>query len=266
MELADFQHLLRQRGDELYRDMPWRRDTRAYYVLVSELMLQQTQVARVEPKFQEFIARFPGESTLASASLAEVLALWQGLGYNRRAKFLHAAASMVMREFDGTIPDSESELRRLPGVGVNTAGAILAYAFNQPTLFIETNIRTVYIHHFFNDADSVSDRQIHELLSETIDRSDPRRFYLNLMDYGAWLKGQGVRNSAQSRQYKKQSSLQGSVRELRGEMIRALLSSTPSTIEFEKQFSNDSRYRAALDGLLRDGLVERNENCIRLTR
>ena len=86
------------------------------------------------------------------------------------------------------------------------------------------------------------------------------------MDYGAWLKGQGVRNSAQSRQYKKQSSLQGSVRELRGEMIRALLSSTLSMIEFEKQFSNDSRYRAALDGLLRDGLVERNENCIRLTR
>lgn len=266
MKTSEFQTLLRQRGDELYRDMPWRRDTRAYYVLVSELMLQQTQVARVEPKFQEFIARFPDESALASASLAEVLALWQGLGYNRRAKFLHAAAVMVMREFDGTIPDVESELRRLPGVGVNTAGAILAYAFNQPTLFIETNIRTVYIHHFFNDATSVSDRQIHELLSETIDRSNPRRFYQNLMDYGAWLKGQGVRNSAQSRQYKKQSSLQGSVRELRGEMIRALLSSTLSMIEFEKQFSNDSRYRAALDGLLRDGLVERNENCIRLTR
>lgn len=266
MKTSEFQTLLRQRGDELYRDMLWRRDTRAYYVLVSELMLQQTQVARVEPKFQEFIARFPDESALASASLAEVLALWQGLGYNRRAKFLHAAAVMVMREFDGTIPDVESELRRLPGVGVNTAGAILAYAFNQPTLFIETNIRTVYIHHFFNDATSVSDRQIHELLSETIDRSNPRRFYQNLMDYGAWLKGQGVRNSAQSRQYKKQSSLQGSVRELRGEMIRALLSSTLSMIEFEKQFSNDSRYRAALDGLLRDGLVERNENCIRLTR
>ena len=266
MELADFQHLLRQRGDELYRDMPWRRDTRAYYVLVSELMLQQTQVTRVEPKFQEFVARFPDESALASASLAEVLALWQGLGYNRRAKFLHASAMMVTQELGGAIPDNESDLRRLPGVGVNTAGAILAYAFNQPALFIETNIRTVYIHHFFNNTTSVSDQQIRELLSETIDHDNPRRFYQNLMDYGAWLKGQGVRNSAQSRQYKKQSSLQGSVRELRGEMIRALLSSTPSTIEFEKQFSNDSRYRAALDGLLRDGLVERNENCIRLTR
>ena len=266
MELADFQHLLRQRGDELYRDMPWRRDTRAYYVFVSELMLQQTQVTRVEPKFQEFVARFPDESALASASLAEVLALWQGLGYNRRAKFLHASAMMVTQELGGAIPDNESDLRRLPGVGVNTAGAILAYAFNQPALFIETNIRTVYIHHFFNNTTSVSDQQIRELLSETIDHDNPRRFYQNLMDYGAWLKGQGVRNSAQSRQYKKQSSLQGSVRELRGEMIRALLSSTLSMIEFEKQFSNDSRYRAALDGLLRDGLVERNENCIRLTR
>ncbi|HMU11772.1 MAG TPA: hypothetical protein PKA97_00395 [Candidatus Nanoperiomorbaceae bacterium] len=266
MERADFQHLLRQRGNELYRDMPWRRDTRPYYVLVSELMLQQTQVARVESKFQEFIARFPDEVTLASASLAEVLALWQGLGYNRRAKFLHASAMMVTQELGGAIPDNESDLRRLPGVGVNTAGAILAYAFNQPALFIETNIRTVYIHHFFNNTTSVSDQQIRELLSETIDHDNPRRFYQNLMDYGAWLKGQGVRNSAQSRQYKKQSSLQGSVRELRGEMIRALLSSMLSMIEFEKQFSNDSRYRAALDGLLRDGLVERNENCIRLTR
>ncbi len=266
MKVSEFQTLLRRRGDELYRDMPWRRDTRAYYVLVSELMLQQTQVARVEPKFQEFIARFPDESALASASLAEVLALWQGLGYNRRAKFLHAAAAMVMGEFDGAIPNVESELRRLPGVGVNTAGAILAYGFNQPALFIETNIRTVYLHHFFNDTDSVHDREIYALLSQTIDRNNPRRFYQNLMDYGTWLKSQGIRNIAKSQHYKKQSPLRGSVRELRGDMIRALLVSAYSIAEFQEQFGADDRYVAALNGLQGDALVEQSDGRISLKR
>lgn len=266
MNVTDFQHLLRQRGDELYRDMPWRRDARAYYVLVSELMLQQTQVARVEPKFEAFVARFPDEATLARASLTEVLALWQGLGYNRRAKFLHAAATMIVREFNGVIPNDDRELRRLPGVGVNTAGAIQAYAFNQSVLFIETNIRTVYIHHFFSNATSVSDQQILELLSVTIDHNDPRRFYQNLMDYGTWLKNQGVKNIAKSKHYKKQSALKGSVRELRGNIVRALLDGAHATSDLEVLFGVDPRYEAALKGLLRDGLVEQVDDQFRLAQ
>ena len=266
MNFADFQNLLRRRGDELYRDMPWRHDTRAYYVLVSELMLQQTQVARVEPKFREFIARFPDEPTLARASLAEVMVLWQGLGYNRRAKFLHAAATMITHEFDGVMPDTDTELRRLPGVGENTSGAIRAYTFNQPAIFIETNIRTVYIHYFFNGVVSVSDQQIRELLSKTIDRDNPRRFYQNLMDYGTWLKSQGVKNIAKSRHYKKQSALKGSVRELRGEIVRELLGGARRTKEFEVFFAPDPRYRTALEGLLRDGLIEHSNDQFRLTQ
>lgn len=266
MEIADFQNMLRRRGKELYRDMSWRRDIRPYYVLASELMLQQTQVARVEPKFQEFIARFPDESTLANASLAEVLVVWQGLGYNRRAKFLHAAATMITYEFGGVMPDTDMELRRLPGVGENTAGAILAYAFNQPALFIETNIRTVYIYHFFNDAPSVSDQQIRELLSITLDHDNPRRFYQNLMDYGTWLKNQGVKNIAKSKHYKKQSVLKGSVRELRGDMIRVLLDGVRTVEEFDTLFRADPRYQVALEGLLRDGLIEQVSNQFRLTQ
>ncbi|MCA9327351.1 A/G-specific adenine glycosylase, partial [Candidatus Saccharibacteria bacterium] len=141
METDEFQRLLRQHGEELYRDMPWRSDTRPYYVLVSELMLQQTQVDRVIPKFQAFIAAFPDERILAQASLADVLKLWQGLGYNRRAKFLHDAAKHVVAS--GDFPLDEAGLVTLPGVGKNTAGAIMAYAYNQPAIYVETNVRAV---------------------------------------------------------------------------------------------------------------------------
>lgn len=176
MNRHEFQRLLAQKGEELYRSMPWREDTRAYYVLVSELMLQQTQVPRVVPKFEAFIERFPNERALAAASLADVLRMWQGLGYNRRAKFLHEAGKMILEEFGGVFPESEADIMRLPGVGKNTAGAIRAYAFNMPSIFVETNVRTVYIHHFFADDFAVDDKQIIELLEATIDRNNPRQF------------------------------------------------------------------------------------------
>ena len=191
MEVEEFQRLLRQQGEELYRDMPWRQDTRPYYVLVSELMLQQTQVDRVIPKFEAFIKRFPSEKELAKAPLAEVLKQWQGLGYNRRAKFLHEAAKQIVEL--GEFPHDEAGLLALPGVGKNTAGAIRAYAYNQPAVFIETNVRAVYIHHFFADSDTVDDKDIRELLEETVDREYPRDFYWALMDYGTRLKKQGIK-------------------------------------------------------------------------
>jgi A/G-specific adenine glycosylase len=194
-------------GRKLHRDMPWRSDTRPYYVLVSELMLQQTQVARVIPKFTAFIHVFPDEATLAQASLADVLTLWQGLGYNRRAKFLHESAKMIMEEFGGSFPSERTDILRLPGVGRNTCGAIEAYAFSRPSLFVETNVRTVYIHHFFADDSAVSDAAILAMLEATLDAEHPREFYWALMDYGSWLKTNGVRNVSQSKHYKKQPAL-----------------------------------------------------------
>ncbi len=235
--------------------MPWREDTRPYYVLVSELMLQQTQVSRVAPKFEAFIAAFPDEKALAAATLADVLKLWQGLGYNRRAKFLHQAAQMIVKEFDGAFPESEADILRLPGVGKNTAGAILAYAFNQPAIYVETNVRTVYIHHFFADNFAVDDKEIIELLEDTIDRKQPRQFYQNLMDYGSWLKAQGVRNISQSRHYKKQSPLKGSVREVRGQIIKALSAGSMNSDALRSVIGADERFDAALAGLLHDKLV-----------
>ena len=255
MDSEEFRQLLAQKGEELYRAMPWRDDTRPYYVLVSELMLQQTQVARVVPKFEAFVARFPDEKVLAAASLADVLKLWQGLGYNRRAKFLHQAAQMIVSEYGGMFPEDEADIVKLPGVGKNTAGAILAYAFNRPAIYVETNVRTVYIHHFFADNFAVDDKQIIELLEATIDRENPRRFYQNLMDYGSWLKSQGVRNISQSRHYKKQSPLRGSVREVRGQIITQLVDGPMDITDLKAALQADARFDIALGSLEKDGLI-----------
>jgi A/G-specific adenine glycosylase len=129
------------------RTMPWRVEPAPYFVLVSELMLQQTQVSRVQSKFISFIRKFPTIEALAAAPLADVLGAWSGLGYNRRAKFLWQAAQDIQAK--GSFPQTVDLLMQLPGIGANTAGAIAAYAFNRPVFFIETNIRTVFIHHFF---------------------------------------------------------------------------------------------------------------------
>lgn len=263
MDAHEFQRFLRQQGEELYRDMPWRRDTRPYYILVSELMLQQTQVDRVIPKFEAFIAAFPDERSLADASLAEVLRLWQGLGYNRRAKFLHEAAKKIIEL--GRFPENVEDMVLLPGVGKNTAGAISVYAYNKPVIFIETNVRAVFIHHFFNDQDLIDDKDIYLQLEQTIDRDDPRRFYWALMDYGSQLKKQGVLPS-RSRHYKKQPPLKGSVREVRGQIVAALSKGDMSEAALKKLLKADVRFLPALTGLLKDGLVTKTTHRLHLTK
>ncbi len=266
MEIDNFKAEVWEHGRELYRQMPWREDTRPYYVLVSELMLQQTQVERVAPKFTAFIARFPDEKSLAGASLADVLVLWSGLGYNRRAKFLWQAARKIVDELAGTFPSEYDGLIALPGVGPNTAGAILAYAFNKPALFIETNIRTVFFHHFFPDDEKVDDKQLLEILEKAIDSEHPREFYWALMDYGAFLKKNRAGAIRRSKHYKKQSALKGSVREVRGQIIRSLLGVEKSVDNLQKELVADERFESALQSLLLDGLVQQKGDYLHLTK
>lgn len=231
-----------QKGHELYRDLPWRHDITPYRVLVSELMLQQTQVDRVVPKFEAFMQRFPSVGALAEAPLADVLVLWQGLGYNRRAKYLHEAAQQIVEL--GTFPDTLDELTKLPGVGKNTAGAILAYAFNQPVFYIETNIRTVYLHHHFAKRTDVSDAEILAKLQETapFETISPREWYSALMDYGSFLKKQGLGANAKSKHYKKQPKFEGSLRQMRGMIVRELTAGSIVENELEIIFLRDERY------------------------
>lgn len=266
MDYAEFRELVRTRGRELYRDMPWREDTRPYYVLVSELMLQQTQVARVVPKFEAFIAEFPDIEALAAAPLADVLKMWMGLGYNRRAKYLHEAARQVMAEYSGELPADYEQLKSLPGIGPGTAGAIMTYAFNKPVVFVETNVRTVYFHYFFPGDEKVSDAQLVPLIEATVDREHPREFYWALMDYGMWLKQNTPKRTAQSLHYKKQSRFSGSVREVRGQIIRALGEGDLTVAELQSVVAHDERFTVALEGLISDSLVVQTNKLLHLAR
>ena len=251
MDRRQFQRLVRDKGRQLYRPMPWREQPTLYYVLVSELMLQQTQVARVLPKFAEFTARFPDFEALAAASLDQVLVAWQGLGYNRRAKFLHQTAQAIMQ---GAPTATQADLTKLPGIGPNTAGAIMNYTYNHPTPFIETNIRTVYFHHFFAEASAVTDKQLLNLVATTMDQDNPCQWFWALMDYGTELKRQGRGRLTTSRHYKKQSRFEGSLRQMRGEIIRR--QAAGETLEdIVQALSSDPRFVPALEGLQRDGLL-----------
>ena len=278
MDDSEFKELVEKKGRELYRDMPWRRDISPYYVLVSEMMLQQTQVSRVVPKFNEFVYAYPDFSSLAAASLGDVVHIWQGLGYNRRAKYLSDAARIVTASYGGQLPDSIAELQQLPGVGKNTAGAILAYSYGRPAVFIETNVRAVYLFHYFKDKVGVSDSEIEEIVKRTLPDGDaigeaaggtavygPREFYWALMDYGSWLKSQGLVRNSQSGHYKKQSPLSGSVRQVRGQIIRRLTVGDINDSQLRSAVG-DKRYEAAVAGLIRDGLITVDGGVYRLTR
>ncbi|MHB1118183.1 MAG: HhH-GPD family protein, partial [Minisyncoccota bacterium] len=198
----------------------------AYKILISEVMLQQTQVARVLEKYPEFLQVFPTIKTLADAPLAQVLAVWQGMGYNRRALALKRLAEEIVAKHQGKIPNDRAELESLPGIGSYTAGAVRAFAFNKPEVFIETNIRRVFIHHFFGDKRGVNDKEIFPLIERTLDCARVREWYWALMDYGAHLpKITETNPNRKSRHYTRQKPFEGSHRQLRGKMLK-LLSTT----------------------------------------
>jgi A/G-specific adenine glycosylase len=233
--------------------LPWREDPSPYNVVVSELMLQQTQVHRVVPKFNEFISLFPDFPVLAKAPLSEVLIAWQGLGYNRRAKYLHELAKAVVA--CGGLPDTQDELVKLPGIGKNTAGAILAYAFEQPVVYIETNIRTVYLHHYFADRFDVDDKELLPIVERTLDHDEPRAWYSALMDYGTFLKKQGLGRLDASKHYKKQSKFEGSVRQMRGAILRALASGPLTLDELKNLVNADERFGIVSEQLINENLI-----------
>lgn len=244
--------------------LPWRATGQdghfdPYHIMVSEVMLQQTQVDRVVPKYLNFIKHFPDVDALAKAPLIEIMRVWQGLGYNRRAKYLQAAAQAIVERHNSQVPDNLEQLTKLPGIGVNTAGAILAYAYNKPVIFVETNIRTVYIHHFFSDQEQTSDKQIISFLELTIDKHSPREWYWALMDYGTYLKKSGRSHVQKSKHYIKQSQFKGSKREIRGLVIRALVAGAKSISEL-KNTIDDDRLTEVLAQLQKEGIITSNDN------
>ncbi|MEK7583546.1 MAG: A/G-specific adenine glycosylase [Patescibacteria group bacterium] len=196
------------------RNLPWRHTRDPYKILVSEVMLQQTQVGRVLVKYPEFLKKFPSLRALSQASERDVLLAWQGLGYNRRGLMLHKLAKTTRK-----IPNNLEDLKKLPGVGPYTAGAIMVFAFDKPVPMIETNIRRVFIHEF----GKTHDREILKLVENTLDQKHPREWYYALMDYGAML-GKTVPNpNRRSAHYTRQSKFEGSNRQKRGRQLKAWL-------------------------------------------
>jgi A/G-specific adenine glycosylase len=186
-------------------------------------MLQQTQVGRVAPKFIAWMERFPDAKSLAAAPLEEVLALWSGLGYNRRALSFHRAARGIADDFGGRVPDDEAALRGLPGIGVYTSRAILAFAFDRPTVFLETNIRTVLLKHFFPGEIGVGDKDLESAAALVLDEAAPRRWYTAMMDYGAELKRAEGNHSVRGAAYRKQAPFATSFRRVRGAVLKKLV-------------------------------------------
>ena len=248
-ELRAFVEFVAKKGRELYRDLPWRRTYDPYAIWISEVMLQQTQVSRVDGRWQRWLERFPTVDALAAAAPSDVLEEWQGLGYNRRALSVHRAAQAISKA-GGVFPQDPKELVKLPGIGPATAAGIRAFAFNLHGVYLETNVRTVFLHELYPQAEGVPDSELVPLVELTCpasveDAADadgtagadtavdtaadavaeltPRSWYYALLDYGAYLKKTIPNPSRRSKSHVKQSRFEGSHRQKRAELLRVLL-------------------------------------------
>ncbi len=259
MDAKKFTRLVRAHYKKHGRhELLWRKTRDPYKILVSEVMLQQTQVERVEPHYREFLKRFPTARRLAEAPLSDVLRAWQGLGYNRRAKMLHAAAKEIWGQ---GMPKAAAELVRLPGVGPYTAAAVAAFAWDQPGLVLETNIRTAITHHFFVGQGKVSDKDIANVLARAQPKDGVREWFYALMDYGAFLKRSGVRINARSAHYTKQSKFKGSNRQARGAILKELAKGSQTETRLLGLLGDDRRDQlaAALAKLQQEGLIKKEK-------
>lgn len=233
-ELCAFVEFVAKKGRELYRDLPWRRTYDPYAIWISEVMLQQTQVSRVDGRWQRWLERFPTVDALAAAAPSDVLEEWQGLGYNRRALSVHRAAQAIS-EAGGVFPQDPKELVKLPGIGPATAAGIRAFAFNLHGVYLETNVRTVFLHELYPQAEGVPDFELVPLVELTCPASiagaadaaatelTPRSWYYALLDYGAYLKKTIPNPSRRSKSHVKQTRFEGSHRQKRAELLRVLL-------------------------------------------
>lgn len=258
---------LKKKVYDYYREhgrgsLPWREEPTPYRVFISEIMLQQTQVDRVIPLFKRFIEALPDFASLAAVSQPTLLSLWQGLGYNRRALFLKRAAEKVCAQFGGKLPENRAELQSLPGIGKATSGSILVYAFNAPEVYIETNIRTVYIHEFFADRRDVPDADLLPLIEKSLVGEEPFRWYSALMDYGTMLKKQIPNPSRKSKHHVKQSKFEGSDRQIRGAVLRTLLEK--KALDFDglakALTTTEERLEPILQKLLDEGFCIRDKS------
>lgn len=236
--LEQFARTVWERGHALYRDLPWRKVRDPYAILLSEVMLQQTQVSRVVGRWEEWLDTFPDAASLAAAPNTPVLQLWQGMGYNRRALNLKRAAEAIVERFGGEVPRSRKDLLSLPGVGPATCAGVRAFAFAEPDVYLETNVRAVFLHELFRGRDAVSDKEVAALVELTCPKGpEVRDWYYALLDYGAQLKKELPNPSRRSKHHSRQSAFEGSHRQKRAYLLRRLLEQPASAEELARDLS-----------------------------
>lgn len=267
--LEEFSATVWERGRELYRDLPWRDTHDPYAILLSEVMLQQTQVSRVMGRWEQWLETFPTIADLASAPLPPVLELWQGMGYNRRALNLKRCAEEVVAMHDGVVPSDKKALLALPGIGPSTSAGVRIFAFRQPDMHLETNVRAVFIHELFPGRESVADKELVSLVEATCPQdARVRAWYYALLDYGAYLKKTMPNPTRRSKHYTRQSKFEGSHRQKRAYLLRRVIDDALSTEDLARDLAQSERasgrqepsveeVRAILDELEREGFVMR---------
>lgn len=261
-EISGFQKRIFDYYRRHRRDFPWRNTTNPYYIFISEVMLQQTQTTRVKVKYPEFIRAFPTFKKLAVARLRDILQVWSGMGYNRRGKYLKEAARIIVGKHKGLVPKTVVEVDAFPGIGTTTAGSIVCFSYNLPTVFIETNIRRAFIHFFFRNTHEVHDKEIYPLVEQTIDRKNPREWYYALMDYGSMLAKMQENPNKKSRHYVVQSRFEGSDRKIRGQILRLLLGqrSVKESVICKRLKTDKERTTKILHKLAQEGLIVRKDD------
>ncbi|MDR3123573.1 MAG: A/G-specific adenine glycosylase [Treponema sp.] len=267
MDIAEFRKIIYRNFKQEGRSFPWRQeDATPWGVAVSEFMLQQTQTGRVVPYWERWMRLWPTPEDLARASLEDTLREWSGLGYNNRARRLRECARIIAERHGGRVPGTPGELLLLPGIGAYTAGAIACFAYNYPSVFIETNIRATVIHFFFEGRRDVSDAEMLPILESALDRRNPRKWHWALMDYGAALKKITPNPGRRSAHYARQSPFQGSFRQIRGSLVRSLVSQGPASApELGKRTGIETQdvYKA-LNALKKDAMVAEDAGIYRI--
>lgn len=271
MTIARFQKTILDWYKENRRDMPWRNTKDTYKILVSEIMLQQTQIPRVLPKYQEFLQAFPIPEALAKTPDSKLMKIWAGLGYWRRAKYLKETAKTIAKEYQGKFPKDPQILETLPGIGPYTARAVACFAFNHSEAFIDTNIRRVYLSFFFERKNSVPDKEILKIAQKAVDTLpkgiSPREWHYALFDYGAVVLKNNRAINKRSRHYAKQSKFQGSFRSFRTKAVRFILASPENKVThkeldtFLKKELKSSNYtpQEIIAALLKDNLIKKSK-------
>jgi A/G-specific adenine glycosylase len=283
-EYDAFRRSLRRNAAILARDLPWIQHPDPWAVLVSEVMLQQTQTSRVIGPWTNFIAAYPSPTSCADAPLAAILRLWSGLGYHRRAKALHDAATMIRDEFDGIVPRAIADLRRLPGVGEYTANAVASFAFGEGVAVVDTNVGRVLARAIANR--TLSNRDARVFANDLLPRSGAAAFNQAMLDLGAqfctstpncascpvarackWSLEGGTDPAPRSAGVSKpQPTFEGSDRQVRGRVLAALRE-RPRSMQHLVTYldeSNAERGAALVAALIADGLVEQQGQLVRL--